>query len=291
MNVNNQARDGLIENGLALEVVTPDGRRVAFERAPHPFASEEFTPESQYKTDPKARKFADTDPSTSKIPDLTAANRVLTEKVAAINADTHLSETGKREAISAAATETMRNGVASTYLALVEVGARLRAEQAALFAVPKSESDLWDIELCKNFKGLSEAERSRLLSSLDQPQHERMLHALLRSPEPLDPHTSVYAQTAWAKVVGLRKPAEAQRLGRALANHEWSLNFATFMAQRIARACWPVGDSRGFDHQAAWNALRSVKATKALQLDAHQEIVLEHRAVAAETARAAKSAA
>jgi hypothetical protein len=169
------------------------------------------------------------------------------------------------------------------------IGTRLAAEQASLYAVPKvaQESAHEDVELRSIFRGMTEAQRRERLGQLDDPQHERMVLALLRSPDVLDPTVCKVAQSVWEKRVASLKPKEAAALTLARENHDWSMRFVRHIGQQIAESAWPTTDNRRFNFQPAYTALRGVKAVDMLGFGDHQKVRLEQAAAAADAARAA----
>lgn len=280
MNLSNAVVPEFVPLGNVLTFKTPTGRPSGFELPPHPFESTDaFTPATANKADPKARVFADPDPSTSRSAIVMRINHRLTEKMSAIQSDAKLSKAGKQEAIDAEASAALAE-IGAAHNELATLGAQIEAQRANLYAPPKVTAEIApiDVELRSYFNSLDNTAQLRMLETLNRPEMTNMLHALLRSPLPLAEQTRHFVMTAQEKRVAAAKPEEAHRLRVASENHDWSNRFAGHIAQGIAKSAWPTRDSRGFNTQLAWNALRGVKATSLLGFSRADQTALEQRA-------------
>lgn len=144
-----------------------------------------------------------------------------------IHADVRLSPIGRDEKLAPLKRQALET-LAATSALLDNYDASTAKREAKLLAVPVIESTnavvpAREAEIRSWWRGLSMPERTKLLDKIgNEPGHEELELALLRSPYALHDMDTAVVRDSWERGRRLSNPGEAVAIGNAKAGLEWA---------------------------------------------------------------------
>ncbi len=159
------------------------------------------------------------------------------DEVLKVQGDENLSATGRERKLAPLRTAAVEL-LAQTWSGFANYEAHIEKREAQLFALPgldptHTAAAIEDREVRDWWRALPTETRAKLLHKVDnEPGHERLMIALLRSPlamMQLD-HEVTFVQAVWRRTARLNNPAEAEAIDSGRQAIEWARRGAAQLA-------------------------------------------------------------